>query len=76
MPSIQLLIPIFAYRRLMADCPADAPEHQLLTEGILEFDSSGLQRVRVFCDKARVNQIFGFIRRVHPELLIVITQLF
>jgi hypothetical protein len=72
---MQLLIPILPYHHLLHSCDPKAPEREFLSNGVIEQDSAGQQRVRIFCDVERAARIYRFITRVRPEVLAFITQI-
>ena len=71
---IHVLRPIVAHRRLMAACGSRGTVRERLVNGIIEEDSAGHQRVRIFCDNGQADQIFEFIGQTHPELATFINR--
>jgi hypothetical protein len=72
--AIHLLIPLNAHSRLIAACDRHAPVREHLVNGIIEKDSSGHDRVRIFCDEVRAQAIFQFVLQTHPDLVRHIDQ--
>jgi hypothetical protein len=74
--AIHLLVPLIIHRRLVAACDPQAPVHEHLVNGIIEKDSRGHERVRIFCDEVRAEAIFQFVLQTDRDLVRHIDQEF
>jgi hypothetical protein len=68
MATIQLLVPLAEYRKLMAACDPTTPLYEDLANGFIENSQSGQQCVRILCDQERARVIFAFVEQAQPEL--------
>ena len=73
--AIHLLVPKAAYSEILECVDRSLPIYEMLVNGIIEKDSNGRERVRIFCDQYREDEILKFIKEFHPHLIFLIDRI-
>ena len=64
--SIQLLVPLPEYRKLLGACDRKTALYEDLANGFIENSQDGRQRVRILCDQEGAQAILAFVEQAQP----------